>query len=137
MGLMFRDNLPDGHKYHGKTLALPGFAKADGLKFPPWEIVNGGSRRVEEQIATRCKSANLPVIIFDWNNEELVEEYFSHNPEKMPSGTAAVAKMIARTTAPEDNGKVAAPLLSMESIPAMTVSHEAGGKRRRAATVEE
>lgn len=123
MGLIFRDNFPVGHKFHGKTLSLDGFAKAYGLRFKPWEIVNGSSRRVEEQIALRCASGNLPVVIFDWSNEELVAEYFEHHPDEMPKGTAAVAKMIAATTAPEVVGKPSAPPLEMESIPPMTISH--------------
>lgn len=133
---LINTDYPEGHPNHGKILALPSFAKADGYKFPPWEQVVVSSVRVERQIADYCKG-KVPIRIFDWNDEAVVVEYFRRHPEAAASAeddsglpnVNVIARMVAKSRPPEVTTpipQVHGPNANLGQIPAMPTRGKPG-----------
>ena len=83
-------------------------AKADGLIFRPWEMVEAGGRANEEKILRYCQGNDIPITRMDWRNPAMVREYLERNPEKKPKSAPGttdylqeVAGLIAETMSPE------------------------------------
>ena len=130
---LINTDFPKGHEAHGKTLRLDRLARAVGLEFPPWELVKASNERVERQIEGHCKTGGVPIKVFDWEDKDLVEEYFRRNPDKVPASLRDKVELISEVMtqsapAPEPQKAPA----SVEDIPKVSMGRGRGRARKKA-----
>ena len=88
-------------------------AKANGLVFKPWEIVQcPGGKLQEDKVHSYCAGAwsagSSPIQRWSWQDSELVKEYMKRHPEDRPKADAGtdkyleeIASLVASTEDPK------------------------------------
>lgn len=103
MPLIFT-GLSNGHRQYDKWIEdgrpplrrLP-TAKAGDMEFPFMQLVKGPSSAAELILASVFKDMRIPIVLFDWDDEELVTAYFEAHPDEIPDGVKSAARLMART----------------------------------------
>tara|TARA_R100001594_G_scaffold150676_1_gene213492 strand:- start:18885 stop:19535 length:651 start_codon:yes stop_codon:yes gene_type:complete len=95
----------------GEALILA-TAKASGMVFHPWEIVQvPGGERQQQSILSHIAEHwpnNPPIKAWSWNDKEMVAEYMRRHPDKQPKAEAGtdeyllqIAELVSQTADPE------------------------------------
>ena len=101
-----------GKPTEGGDALILATAKAAGMVFHPWEIVQvpGGESQqnnILDHIGQHWPQ-NAPIKVWSWTDSEMVKEYMKRHPEKQPSAPAGtddylqeIATLVAQTADPE------------------------------------